>query len=88
MLLIDEIDKKSIPIKKQKLENKYKEYFGIIDDYVETRFFQELQIALDKEDITEEIARLYSHIEQMNRLTECKIVGKKIDFIVKNSIER
>lgn len=39
MLLIDEIDKKSIPIKKQKLENKYKEYFGIIDDYVETRFF-------------------------------------------------
>lgn len=61
VLLIDEIDKKSIPIKKQKLENKYKEYFGIIDDYVETRFFKNFKLLLIRK-ISQKRLQGFTHI--------------------------
>lgn len=60
VLLIDEIDKKSIPIK-QKLENKYKEYFGIIDDYVETRFFKNFKLLLIRK-ISQKRLQGFTHI--------------------------
>jgi uncharacterized protein (TIGR00255 family) len=47
-----------------------------------TRFYQEMILLAEKGDITEEITRLYSHMEQMKELVgQPEAMGRKLDFI-------
>ncbi len=49
----------------------------------EQRLCQELAILADKTDVTEEIVRLHSHIDQFRMfLTEKEAVGRKLDFLL------
>ena len=67
---------------KEKLQNRIKELAdGVTLD--EQRLVQEVAIMSDKINVTEEIVRLYSHIDQMTMaLNEKEAVGKKLNFIV------
>jgi uncharacterized protein (TIGR00255 family) len=50
---------------------------------VDERILKEIAIYADKVDITEEITRLKSHIEQFNLFCEKKeIIGRKMDFLL------
>ncbi len=49
----------------------------------EDRFFQELAILAEKGDITEELTRINSHLNQMKELfVQSNEIGRKLDFIV------
>ena len=56
---------------------------GLVD---EARLHQELVLAADRLDITEELVRLRSHVEQFRRLVEAgdagKPVGRRLDFLL------
>lgn len=68
---------------KEKLLNRIKE---IIDDTFkldENRLENEIVFYADRSSITEEIVRLYSHINQLNEiLTYNEPIGRKLDFLV------
>lgn len=49
----------------------------------EARFYQEVAILAEKGDITEEITRLHSHVQQFGQtLNEEQVVGRKLGFIL------
>ncbi|MBS4536118.1 YicC family protein [Clostridium sp. D2Q-14] len=84
--LVKEIEKKSpivVEEYKEKLEDRIK---SILDESVEIddmKLANEVAYFADKSSITEEIVRLYSHIEQLINTLESKdSVGRKLDFIV------
>lgn len=56
---------------------------GIVDD---ARLHQELVIAADRLDITEELVRLHSHVDQFRRIVRegdsGKPVGRRLDFLL------
>ncbi len=53
---------------------------GLLD---EARLHQEIIIAADRLDVTEEIVRLRSHLDQFARsLAEGEVVGRRLDFLI------
>lgn len=69
---------------KDKLENRIKELIGDKVDIPEDRILVEAAVFADKANITEELVRLDSHMNQLKTfLTESEgSVGKKLDFLV------
>ncbi|MBS4539729.1 YicC family protein [Clostridium sp. D2Q-11] len=68
---------------KEKLENRIK---SILDESVEVdemKLANEVAYFADKSNITEEIVRLYSHIDQIIKTMESEdSIGRKLDFII------
>lgn len=74
----------------------YNEYHKRIKDRIEAHFtdeigfdesnlMQEVALLAEKSDITEEITRLYSHLEHFKQVTNSKsttAIGRKLDFII------
>ncbi len=84
--LINEIEKRA-PEVVLEYKDKLKERIGklLLDEYEidETKLANEVAFYADKSNITEEIVRLYSHIEQLNKTIQSNIpVGRKLDFLV------
>lgn len=83
--VVDEIKKRSPEVVqeyKTKLEERIKQLLGDIP-VDETRLAQEVAIFADKSSITEEIVRLYSHLDQLlSIMNEDVPVGRKLDFLV------
>lgn len=83
--VVDEINKRSpvvVQEYKTKLEERIKQLLGDIP-VDETRLAQEVAIFADKSSITEEVVRLYSHLDQLlSILNEDVPVGRKLDFLV------
>lgn len=49
----------------------------------ESQLMQEVALLAEKSDITEEITRLYSHLEHMKQvMTQSVSIGRKLDFII------
>ncbi len=66
---------------KKRLTEKIVEYTKSVDiDY--TRIMTEAAIFADKSNITEEIVRLFSHIQQFKNTLNKESIGRKLDFIV------
>lgn len=67
---------------KEKLHKRIEELFGATLEQDE-RFFKEVAILADKSDLTEEMARIESHLHLFKNAMESaeKGVGKKLDFI-------
>ncbi len=83
--IVCEIDKNS-PIllsqKEEALEEKLNKLLQKID-IDPARLAQEVAILVDKSDITEEVVRLKSHIQQFyNFLEDSKPVGRRLDFLL------
>ncbi|WAM32595.1 YicC/YloC family endoribonuclease [Caldicellulosiruptor naganoensis] len=67
---------------REKLYKRISEYFDI-KNIDENRLMLEITLFADKSDITEELVRLKSHINQfVGCIEEGGVVGKKLDFIV------
>lgn len=66
---------------KNRLTEKLIEYTNSIE-LDETRILTEVAILADKTNITEEIIRLYSHIQQFENTLNEEVIGRKLDFIV------
>ncbi len=69
----------------ERLKKKIEELLSKSDSQIEidqARLAQEVAYIADKSDISEEIIRLKSHIEQFNSIMEeNEVVGKKLDFL-------
>ena len=67
-----------------KLKNRIKDLCAKLEaNFDEDRLISEAAILIDKSDISEELARLSSHFEQLREmLIEKNAVGRKIDFMV------
>ena len=83
---IEEIEKYSYNVVidyKEKLKTRINEILedpSIVD---ENRLSQEIAIYADKSNITEEIVRFKSHIEQLNNtVSKNESIGRKIDFLI------
>ncbi len=78
---IKEKDKEVVPLYKERLENRIKELLETIP-VDESRLALEIAMYTDKASIDEEITRLHSHMEQMEKfLNEVVPVGRKLDFL-------
>lgn len=93
--ILDSIESK-LPIIEKEAEGVTEEYFGRLQKKIEkllsksdsqieldqARLAQEVAYLADKSDISEEISRLKSHIEQFTSiLGEDGVVGKRLDFL-------
>lgn len=78
---IKEKDKAVIPQYKERLENRIKELLETIP-VDESRLALEIALYTDKSSIDEEVTRLLSHMEQLEKfLEEEEAVGRKLDFL-------
>lgn len=85
---IDKIDERKVTV--------YNEYHKRIKERIDAHFtdeisvdssqlMQEVALLAEKSDITEEITRLYSHLEHIKQVTNdssAKAIGRKLDFII------
>lgn len=68
---------------KEKLNNRISELVEDLSIIDENRLAQEVCIYADKSNITEEIVRFKSHIDQLiNTIKKDEAIGRKIDFII------
>lgn len=68
---------------KQKLTDRVKEILDEEFTIDENRLAAEVALFADKSNITEEIVRLYSHMDQFNKtLEEDDAIGRKLDFLL------
>ncbi|WP_066502916.1 YicC/YloC family endoribonuclease [Abyssisolibacter fermentans] len=68
---------------KTKLRDRIKELLDNVCEIDENKLANEVAFYADRSNITEEIVRLYSHIEQLlNTIKSDKSVGRKLDFII------
>lgn len=79
---VKEMAKEQPSIYKEKLEKRVEEYFSKSDEDKE-RVAKEVVLFADRVDITEELVRLGSHIDQFKDLilSEETVLGKKLDFL-------
>jgi uncharacterized protein (TIGR00255 family) len=78
---IKEKDKEVIPLYKERLENRIAELLETVP-VDESRLALEIALYTDKASIDEEITRLLSHMDQMEKfLDESVPVGRKLDFL-------
>lgn len=76
---------KRAPVIKQKYENKIKEKFAERKELVNNKelMAKEVAVLAEKSDITEEICRINSHIDQIKTfLTKKGTIGRSLDFIL------
>jgi len=82
--IVDQIkvkDKEVIPLYKERLENRIKELLDSVP-VDENRLALEIALYTDKASIDEEVTRLCSHMDQMEKfLSEVDPVGRKLDFL-------
>lgn len=82
--IVDQIkvkDKEVIPLYKERLENRIKELLDSVP-VDENRLALEIAMYTDKASIDEEVTRLLSHMDQMEKfLSEVEPVGRKLDFL-------
>lgn len=68
---------------RERIRQRLTEYLHDTIKLDEARLHQEIALLVEKGDITEEITRLFSHIEHMKELIKGnKPVGRKLDFII------
>lgn len=68
---------------RQRIQKKISELMGKEMEIDENRLLQEVVIYADRSDVTEELVRLKSHIEQFRAfLNGSESVGKKLDFLI------
>lgn len=79
---INEMAKKEPSAYREKLERKIGEYFSASSEDQE-RIGKEVVLFADRVDITEELVRLESHIQQFIKMinSEETVLGKKLDFL-------
>lgn len=84
--IVKEIESRTPIIVKEyctKLYDRIKELTEDVIEIDEDRLAQEVSIYADKSNIAEEIVRLFSHLEQLNNITnEEGAVGRKLDFLI------
>lgn len=84
-LLLDQVEALAPEVPKEwkiKLEQRLKKFAADIE-FDPQRLAQELAIVADRCDVSEEITRFRSHIQQFNELLNCaEPVGRKMDFLV------
>ncbi len=85
--IVKDIERKSpelVKIYQEKLFQRIKELTEDAIDIPEDRILLEAAVFADKSNVTEELVRLASHIEQMNKIIakEGEPEGKKLDFLV------
>ena len=84
-LLIDQVEVLAPEVPKEwkiKLEQRLKKFAADIE-FDPQRLAQELAIVADRCDVSEEISRFRSHIQQFDELLSCaEPVGRKMDFLV------
>jgi len=84
-LLIDQVEVLAPEVPKEwkiKLEQRLKKFADDIE-FDPQRLAQELAIVADRCDVSEEITRFRSHIQQFDELLNCaEPVGRKMDFLV------
>ena len=84
--LLSSIEEKSPEIvssHKESMVERIKELLSSEDSYSEDRLEMEVAIFADRKDITEEIVRLGSHFEQMDKMLDSEVpVGRKLDFLI------
>ena len=80
---IEKISPETIKEYREKLYNRVKETIGGMIEIDETRILTELAIYTDKTCVDEEIVRLRSHVEAVNKmLSDGGPIGKKLDFVI------
>ncbi len=78
---VREKDRKVIPLYKERLEKRISELLDTVP-VDESRLALEIALYTDKSSIDEEITRLLSHMEQLEKfLSEKDPVGRKLDFL-------
>ena len=78
---VREKDRKVIPLYKERLEKRISELLDTVP-VDESRLALEIALYTDKSSIDEEITRLLSHMEQLEKfLDEKEPVGRKLDFL-------
>lgn len=79
--IVREKDRKVIPLYKERLEKRIGELLDTVP-VDESRLALEIALYTDKSSIDEEITRLLSHMEQLEKfLDEKEPVGRKLDFL-------
>jgi len=79
--IVREKDRKVIPLYKERLEKRIGELLDTVP-VDESRLALEIALYTDKSSIDEEITRLLSHMEQLEKfLEEKEPVGRKLDFL-------
>ncbi|NQU26709.1 MAG: YicC family protein [Candidatus Marinimicrobia bacterium] len=79
---IEQFSESSVDDRKTRLEIRLKDIIGNVK-LDENRIYQEIAILADKFDISEEITRFRSHIEQCNAMFEIdEPVGKRLNFLL------
>lgn len=81
-LKIEKLADRAVPAYARRLESRLKELLG--DGAIDpARLAQEAAIAAERSDVTEELARLRSHVMQFeNLLSAGTEIGKKLDFLL------
>lgn len=85
--IVDKIEERAPLVAKEYTEKLYARIKEIVEDKIEVpeeRILTEAAIFADKSNITEELVRLGSHIEQLGKFLqgESGPVGKKLDFLI------
>ena len=82
MVDIEQFSETSVDDRKTRLEIRLKDIIGNVK-LDENRIYQEIAILADKFDISEEITRFRSHIDQCNAMFEIdEPVGKRLNFLL------
>lgn len=85
--IVDKIEERAPLVAKEYTEKLYARIKEIVEDKIEVpeeRILTEAAIFADKSNITEELVRLGSHIEQLGKFLQGEggPVGKKLDFLI------
>lgn len=67
---------------RQKLKSRIEEVLGVSSEALDERLLREVALFAEKVDISEEIARLKSHLHQSRLLRDAHSVGRKFEFLL------
>ncbi|WP_036832323.1 YicC/YloC family endoribonuclease [Pontibacillus litoralis] len=84
-ILYDMMSRRKIVIQmtRERILKRMEEYVDVNGLEEETRMYQEIALMAEKGDITEELTRLFSHLEQFCELLQVKEpIGRQLEFIV------
>ncbi len=84
--IVKKIEKKAPIVIKEYRDKLIERISNLTEDAIEVdenRLALEVSIYADKSNITEEVVRLFSHIEQLNKtINEEGVIGRKLDFLI------
>lgn len=79
--IIRENSKEAVQKYRQRLKQRLEEF--VISEELDARLLTEVALYAEKIDISEELARLHSHIQQLeNTLKQTVPIGRKLDFLM------